>query len=262
MNHRAYLPVAIMVAAFTAASAHAGSGTPVLLVPTELSMDNNAAGADIPEEPSAIIASGDFNRDGIPDTVEVTSSDGEGSGQHFLSVELGQADGTFTKVASRNRVGKDPRALVAGDFNGDGNLDVIVGDGDGTLLEFLGDGKGNMVSAGNIATLGSVVSIAIGDFTHDGHLDLAVSDFPSNSAVILLGAGDGSFRLTWSFELPRRGNQFHLATADFNRDGIADLVITSEDDSDYEVMLGSGNGTFIYSPELSHIRDPNSYCPS
>jgi hypothetical protein len=224
-------------------------------------MDNIAGWADIPE-PSVVIATGDFNRDGIADIVKATVADGQDSGQHFLTVQLGQADGTFVSVASHNLIGKDSRALVAGDFNGDGNLDVIVGDGGGALLEFLGDGRGNLVRAANIATLGSVASIAIGDFTHDGNLDLVVSDYRSNSAAILLGAGDGSFRLTWSFELPRRGTEFRIAAADFNGDGIADLVITSDDENTYEVMLGNGNGTFTYAPELSHIRDPNSYCPS
>jgi hypothetical protein len=28
------------------------------------------------------------------------------------------------------------------------------------------------------------------------------------------------------------------------------------------VMLGNGNGTFTYAPALSHLRDPNSYCPT
>lgn len=260
MSHSPYLCAAI-IAAITAASAHAGSGNPLFLH-AGLSLDNIAGWADIPEEPSVVIATGDFNRDGIADVVKATVPDGKVSGQHFLTVQLGQADGTFKSVAAHNPIGEDPRALVVGDFNGDGNLDVIVGDGDGSLLEFLGDGKGNLVSAGNIATVGSVVSIASGDFTHDGHLDLVVSDFRSNSATILRGSGDGSFRLTWSFELPRRGTLFHIATADFNRDGITDLVITSEDDNNYEVMLGNGNGTFTYAPELSHTRDPNSYCPS
>lgn len=223
---------------------------------------HGAGSADIPDEPSMVIAAGDFNGDGIADLVEATPPDGEDSGPRSLTVLLGEANGAFVRMPSRNLIGQDPRALVVGDFNGDGKPDVIVGDGDGALLEFLGDGRGNLVPAGKIATLGSVVSIAAGHFTHSGRLDLAVSDVESNSAVIFLNAGDGSFRQTWAFQLPQRGVEFHIATADFDKDGIADLVITSEENSDYEVMLGNGNGAFSYSPKLSHLRDPNSYCPT
>lgn len=239
----AYLPAFLMLAALATASAHAGS-------------------ADFPDEPSALIAVGDFNGDGIADFVEAAPPNGEDSGLYSLTILLGKADGTFRRVASPNLIGREPRALVVGDFNGDGISDVIVGDGDGTLLEFLGDGKGNLVPAGKIATLGSVASIAAGHFTRDGHLDLAVSDFGSNTAAILLGAGDGSFRQAWSFSLPQKGREFHLAAADFNKDGIADLAITSEEDGNYEVMLGNGDGTFTYAPKLSHLKDPNSYCPT
>lgn len=216
--------------------------------------------ADGGDEPPALVATGDFNRDGIADVAKIT--DGDGSGRHFLTVLLGQADGSFRTVASHNAVGGDPHQLVVGDLNGDGNPDVIVGDSDGALLEFLGDGRGNMTGGRNIAAFGSVASVAMGRFTKGGNLDLVVSDVRSNTATILLGGGDGSFRLTWSFDLPKRGVEFHVATADFNKDGIVDIVIMSEDNDNYEVMLGNGNGTFTYAPELSHLRDPYSYCPS
>src|SRR5579871_3116708 len=137
----------IMVAATAAPMAHAGRGIPSF-VNTVLWSGGSAAGADDSEEPSAVIGAGDFNGDGITDLVDATSPDGNDAGQHLLVVRLGRADGTFTSVASRNVIGSDPRALAVADFNGDGRLDVIVGDGDGALLEFLGDGKGNLVNAG------------------------------------------------------------------------------------------------------------------
>lgn len=258
MSRPRYLPAVLLVAAVTATSAHAGSGNSL---PALLSA-SSAETADIPDEPPQAIATADFNRDGIADLVETTSSNGRNSSSHFLTVRLGKSDGSFVTLPSQNVIGSDPRALVVGDFNGDGNPDVIVGDADGTLLEFLGDGKGNMIPAGHVATVGSVASIAIGRFTHDGSVDLVVSDVQSNSAVIFLGAKNGSFHQAWSFPLPRRGMEFHIATADFDKDGVSDLVITNEDNEDYEVMLGNGNGTFTYSPKLSHLRDPYSYCPT
>ena len=230
--------------------------TAILAVPAR------AGAKDIPDEAAPVIATGDFNRDGIADLVEVTSPDGSKSGRRFLTVLLGHRDGTFSSVASQSLIGSEPRALVVGDFNSDGNPDVIVGDADGAITEFLGDGKGNLVNAGSIAAVGSVTSMAVGRFTHDGSLDLVVSDFSSNAAIILLGTGRGSFQRAWSFQLPQKGRQFHVATADFNKDGIADLLIANDDDDNYEVMLGNGNGTFTYAPELSHLRDPSSYCPS
>lgn len=260
MRRPSNLLVTFVVAAAIAGTPYPGFGKLLSMRP-DLSRDRNWAVTDVLDEPSLPIGSGDFNRDGIADVVETSS--GKGSGQHFLTVLLGRPDGTFTRVPSQAAIGTDPRALVVGDFNEDGNADVIVGDGSGTLLEFTGDGRGNLVRAGNIAVaLSSVASIASGRFTRNGHIDLVISDAHSNSGVVLLGDGHGAFRPAWAFRLPRIGVEYHIATADFNKDGLPDLVVTSEDNDDYEVLLGNGNGTFTYSPEFSNVRDPNSYCPS
>lgn len=230
-----------------------------------LSAPARAAGSgaffdDDPDDDDAPVAVGDFNRDGISDIAEVTLPGGGRSAQAFLRVLLGQKDGSYKQLTSSPALGRDPRTIAVGDFNGDGIPDVIVGDGDGSLVELLGDGTGNMVPAGNVARVGRVVSVAVGDFNHDGKLDMAVSDPKANSVSILLGAGDGSFHSVWSFSLPMAGKVFHLATADFNRDGVPDLAVTYDEPDEFEVMLGNGNGTFTYSATLSKTRDPNSHC--
>jgi hypothetical protein len=204
----------------------------------------------------------DFNRDGIADRAEVTLPTEDHSGVALLTVSLGKADGTFKQTASRPALGHDPRAIVSGDFNQDGIPDLIVGDDDGALLLLLGDGTGNMVPVGEVAHLSSAVSIVVADFNHDGILDVAVTDWRASAVSILLGAGKGSLRSAWSFPLRMAGTSPHLAVADFNGDGISDLVVVydSDDEDTFDVMLGNGNGTFNEAPDLGLTRDPNAHC--
>ena len=209
-----------------------------------------------------LIATADFNRDGIADIAEIVPPDGDRNGPGVLEILFGQKDGSFRNGVSQTLKTADPRSIVAGDFNGDGDPDLLIGDSEGAVMELLGDGTGALKSAGEIAHVGSAVSIAVGDFNRDGIPDIAVSDFQGNTVTILLGSGSGSFRTGWSFALPQRGTVYYLAAADFNGDGVSDLAITSEEEGTFVVMLGNGNGTFTYAPNLSNIRAPNSYCPT
>jgi hypothetical protein len=219
--------------------------------------------ANKPEDgSSALIATADFNGDGIADLAEVTLPGGDENGHAMLTILMGQHGGGYVAAPGHGAVGNDPRSIAAGDFNCDGKPDLLVADADGSVIELLGDGKGELVAAGRVAQVGSAVSMAIGDFNHDGVPDLVISDFRSNAVMVYLGAGNGEFRPVWSFALPMRGVVYNLAAADFNGDGVADLAISSNDATSFVVMLGNGNGTFTYAPALSHIPDPSSYCPA
>jgi hypothetical protein len=218
--------------------------------------------ADTDEPNQTLIATADFNRDGIADVAKIIQADGDRSGASILEILIGQEDGRFRSGVNRALTLSNPRSIATGDFNGDGNPDLLIGDRDGTVIELLGDGKGNLKFAGEIAHVGSAVSIAVGDFNRDGIPDVAVSDFHENTVIILLGSGGGSFQTGWSFALPQRGTIYYLAAADFNGDGVSDLAITSGEEGTFVVMLGNGNGTFTYAPNLSNIRDPQSYCPT
>jgi FG-GAP-like repeat len=217
---------------------------------------------DTSDEASRLVVLADFNRDGIADIAKATLPAGDHTGPGVLTVSLGRADGTFQQTSSKPVLGHGPRSIVAVDSNRDGIPDLIVGDDDGSLMLFLGDGKGNLVPAGNIAHLDSVVSIAVADFNHDGIPDMAVSDWRANAVVLLLGASDGSFRRGWSFPLRMQGTAPNVVAADFNGDGIPDLVVVYGDDGEYtyDVMLGDGKGNFTRSLKLSLVKDPNSHC--
>jgi hypothetical protein len=59
-----------------------------------------------------------------------------------------------------------------------------------------------------------------------------------------------------------RGTAPQITTADFNDDGIPDLVVVygDDDDSTFDVMLGNGNGTFTIAPERGFSRHSISHC--
>jgi hypothetical protein len=213
------------------------------------------------EDDARVMVVADFNRDGIADLAQVLP--GDGSEPAVLKISLGNTGGGFLPLTSTLSLGRTPKAIAAADFNGDGIPDLVVGDDDGSLKLFLGDGTGNFAPAPDVARLDSVVSIAVADFNGDGRPDIAVSDWRAGSVTIFLGNGNGSFRLGWLFRLPTPGTVARVSAADFNGDGIPDLaIIYGDDDYTFDVMLGDGKGTFVHSPKLSFMRDPNSHCPA
>ena len=96
-------------------------------------------------------------------------------------------------------VGPNPQAMVAGDFNNDGHLDLATANSDdGTVSVLLGDGHGGFGAAIDSSPSASYprVSLAVADFNNDGNLDLAMSPLYDGlgSRGVLLGNGDGTFQ--------------------------------------------------------------------
>ena len=230
-------------------------GLMVLLAGSLLAPAHLYAQLDEKQEEAPLVVTADFNRDGIADIASVAANG-------RLTVRLGRSDGTFLETASMPVSERKPRALIADDFNRDNIPDLLIGNEDGTVMLFLSDGTGRFAPGRTIAHLESVTSIAVADFNKDGIADIAVSDRRASNVTVFFGSGNGSFDHTWSFPLRVRGAAPQITTADFNDDGIPDLVVVYGDDDDptFDVMLGNGNGTFTIAPERGFSRSPNSHC--
>ena len=187
------------------------------------------------------IATGDFNKDGKLDVAVVERA---ADGSENVTILLGKGDGTFTIGANYDLAsGYGAAPIVAGDFNHDGNIDLIaicayqacilLGNGDGTFKPPVTFNIGG--SYYNPPT-----ALVAGDVNHDNNLDLAAVIYSETIAVVL-GNGDGTFQ-TPSTYTDKQG-PMALVLADFNKDGNLDLGVADEN-TYFGILLGNGNGTF------------------
>lgn len=187
----------------------------------------------LPMEPASI-ALGDLDGDGIMDLVAA----GE-SGTTTLATLRGNGDGTFQPATSyTTAMLYSNTSLVLADFNGDGALDVILQSNGFEVDEWYGVGNGSLQNKVDVS--GVYGSMTAADLTGSGNLDLVFSP-SSGIAAVQLGRGDGSF-------IPPRyypagapltsAAGGAVAIADFNGDGIPDIIIPGA------LFLGLGDGTF------------------
>ena len=185
------------------------------------------------------VAVGDFNNDGKAD-LAVTNYTNPAA----ITILLGNGDGTFSTGTTISFGPYYPIGIAAGDFNGDGNLDLAVADyGWGMLAIFLGNGSGSFAAPTLISPGTGSFYVATGDFNGDGKLDLALTDRTNNDVGVLLGNGNGTFATAKTFSTGGT-NPLGLAVGDFNGDGKADLVVTNSNSNTIGLLLGDGHGGF------------------
>ncbi|PYN65285.1 MAG: VCBS repeat-containing protein [Candidatus Rokuibacteriota bacterium] len=137
---------------------------------------------------AASVVVDDFNGDGVPDLA--LASPGyttHHESYSLVSVLLGNGDGTF-QAARTFYAGGIPSSVAAGDFNGDGKVDLAVAtSGSNALSVLLGNGDGTFQALQIFGAGSGPVSVASGDFNRDGVPDLAVANFYSNNVSVLVG---------------------------------------------------------------------------
>ncbi len=186
---------------------------------------------------------GDFDRDGHLDVVI--------GGQSAVYFVPGKGDGTLGTAVSSNTESSTEGGLAAGDFNGDGILDLAVTNPLLNSVSMLfGNGDGTFKAAVDFATGSAPSAVVTGDFNGDGKLDLAVLDGSGTTVSILLGNGDGTFKPHVEYPAGFAGSS--LTLGDFNGDGILDIAVADTQctnsgcpvNGSVNILFGNGDGTF------------------
>jgi Bacterial Ig-like domain (group 3)/FG-GAP-like repeat len=188
------------------------------------------------------MAVADLNEDGTADLAVV---DGRTNAMELLK---GNGDGSFTPFPSSPFTfppvadDKGYTAIVSGDFNGDGHIDLAVADFDDNSVDIvLGNGTGafTLSSQSPIAVGTNPFSMTALDYNGDGHTDIAVANFnnagTNGSLTLLIGDGTGKFQASAPLGVGTFPND--VVTADFNEDGKPDLAIPEFGESDTTILL-------------------------
>ncbi|MBS2028497.1 MAG: VCBS repeat-containing protein [Deltaproteobacteria bacterium] len=179
----------------------------------------------------------DVNGDGHEDVLIATDFSG-------LIGYLGDGAGNFSAMGTFPFAELQvPERIVTGDFDGDGNLDLVVPSfGNDTVVVYLGAGNGTFQPNPVAYPTGQrPTAAAVADFDGDGRLDFAASLEPGN-ALVFMGYGDGGFATGAPVTT---GAWAHIiVAADFNRDGKPDLATIDNSSNTVSEMLGFGDGGF------------------
>ena len=193
----------------------------------------------------------DLNSDGIPDPISYFRNPNPGQAVAVLPSKSGGFG-----IVTTNQLGIDApnffiRAIGAGDFDGDGKVDVVVSQADypfgaaaDKVVYFMrGNGDGILQKGKPVAGAQSLVGVV--DLTGDGKPDLLTLQGEAGFGVVLAvlpGNGDGTFgapmithEKSFSFLGP-------ILVGDFNGDGKPDFCARST--SEIGIWINDGLGRF------------------
>lgn len=228
------------------------------------------------------VAVGDYDNDGYED-LYVTAYGGN-------KLYHNNGDGTFTDVTEKAGVGASGWSTSAAwvDLDNDGLLDLIVlrylqwefddvwcGEHKGGYraychpdifkplgpLVYHNDGNGHFTEISEkigLAKPGKGLGTALADYDRDGRVDIFVAN-DSMPEFLYHNRGDGTFEdvaLVSGVAVDGEGHTYAgmgVDFADYNNDGLPDLVVTDLASQMYALYRNNGDGTFTYESYPSGI---------
>ena len=192
----------------------------------------------------SVLAAADCNGNGIEDENEIAADVSRDCDVNGVPDECEAALLTFGFREERSGdfdLGdEEPRAVASGDFDGDGRLDVAIGNVSGSISIFIGEEGDAFTHLSDVAA-GSLNDLEAVDLDGDGDLDLALAG--NGRMAVLDNQGGGALAEPVEYTVARGTTR--VESGDVNQDGAVDLVALSRIAHDILVFINLGDGTLV-----------------
>lgn len=206
---------------------------------------------DLPDGWANGCATGDFNYDGYPDVAASLLNNDE---EAYFCVLLGSGNCEFD-LTTPVFLGYPVGSITTGDFNDDGNDDLLLGEGyaemwtepnEGDQIHLL-DSNGDGTFTELTPLDQENVWVTSGDINDDGECDLITASFGGSFKpdTIHVYLGNGDFTFQEAVNYAAGSNILHTVQilGDMNQDGTTDIGYLSDSGS-IQFHYGNGDGTF------------------
>lgn len=207
------------------------------------STDRNILGST--DDLTASVSFVDVDRDGDLDMVYA-------NGRHWAQlneVYLNNGRGQFTVGYALGPEKATTYAVPAGDLDGDGDVDIVVGNDRAENWVYLNDGQGRFMLAWSVGPeVEPTRSAQLYDLDGDGALDVLVTNRGMANGFYL-NDGSGHFGPKREFGTDN-GSTIAVAIGDVDADGDPDLVLANRDGQANQILFNDGSLDFTRASEF------------